>query len=53
MLLHLIGVAVGFADLLRGSRRFTDGAGKVRMQCGVQSSDESSLPTSGGGSRRA
>ena len=40
VLLHLIGAAAGFADLLKGSARFTGGAGKVRMLCGVQSSNE-------------
>lgn len=40
VLLHLTGAAAGFADLLRGSGRSTGGAGKVRMLCGVQSSDK-------------
>lgn len=39
-LLLLIGPAVGFASLLRGSRRFTGGVEKVRMLYGLQSSEK-------------
>lgn len=34
------GVAVGFADRLIGSRRFTSGVGKGRMLFGVHLSDD-------------
>lgn len=51
-LLHLIGVAVGFADLPIGLRRSIGGVGKVRMLCGVLHSNRcwhfGDLPISGG-----
>lgn len=40
VLLHSIGPVVGFASLLRGSRRSTGVVGRVRMLCGVQNSDQ-------------
>ena len=43
VLLHLIGAAVEFAGHLRGLRRFTDDAGKVRMLCGMLSFKGGSL----------
>ncbi|CAL5402766.1 unnamed protein product [Camellia sinensis] len=39
VLLPLIGAAVGFASLLRGSRRFIDVVGKAKMPCGVPLSE--------------
>ncbi|KAH7546732.1 hypothetical protein FEM48_Zijuj01G0232700 [Ziziphus jujuba var. spinosa] len=41
-LLHLIGPAVGFANPLRGSRRSTGDAERVRMPCGMQYSKQHS-----------
>jgi hypothetical protein len=35
---HLIGAAVGFADLLIGLRRSIGGVGRVRRLCGEQHS---------------
>jgi len=35
VLLHLIGLAVEFAGLLKGSKRFTRDVEKVRKLCGV------------------
>lgn len=40
VLLHLIGVAVEFAGLLKGSKRFTRDVGKVKKLCGVALSRE-------------
>lgn len=51
VLLHLTGVAAGFVGQLTESRKSIDGAGKVRMLCGVLLSKRKrqlgALPTSG------
>lgn len=37
---HLTGVAVVFASLLNGSKKFTSAVVKVKMLCGVQFSEK-------------